>query len=194
MRRVMVLVLVALGCVLFSEAPAQACERPVPSVSKALAKAKFVFSGTVQKVTSAGDQTTYAVTVDRVYDGRVDESVMVTAPRTKADCALIGFGRGDRVMFVTRDGSGDKFTTSSFEGSRALTPAVRAAVVRELGRGSKPVPPEPAVEEPPLEMIVLDDGQSLSFAALALPGGILIALGLVTLLMAQILGRRPAGS
>ena len=64
----------------------------------------------------------------------------------------------------------------------------------ELGRGSKPVPPEPAVEEPPLEMIVLDDGQSLSFAALALPGGILIALGLVTLLMAQILGRRPAGS
>ena len=43
-------------------------------------------------------------------------------------------------------------------------------------------------------MIVLDDGQSLSFAALALPGGILIALGLVTLLMAQILGRRPAGS
>ena len=194
MRRVMVLVLVALGCVLFSEAPAQACERPVPSVSKALAKAKFVFSGTVQKVTSAGDQTTYAVAVDRVYDGRVDESVMVTAPRSKADCALIGFGRGDRVMFVTRDGSGDKFTTSSFEGSRALTPAVRAAVVRELGRGSEPVPPEPAVEEPPLEMIVLDDGQSLSFAALALPGGILIALGLVTLLMAQILGRRPAGS
>ena len=67
-------------------------------------------------------------------------------------------------------------------------------MVRELGRGSEPVPPEPAVEEPPLEMIVLDDGQSLSFAALALPGGILVALGLVTLLMAQILGRRPAGS
>ena len=194
MRRVMVLVLVALGCVLFAEAPAQACERPVPSLSKALAKSKFVFSGTVRKVTSAGDQTTYAVAVDRVYDGRVDESVMVTAPRTRADCALVGFRRGDRVMFVTRDGSGDAFTTSSFEGSRAFTPAVRAAVVDELGRGSKPVPPAPAVEEPPLEMIVLDDGQSMSFAALALPGGILVALGLVMLLTAQILGRRPVGS
>ena len=32
MRRVMVLVLVALGCVLFTEAPAQACDRPVTSV------------------------------------------------------------------------------------------------------------------------------------------------------------------
>ena len=59
MRRVMVLVLVALGCVLFSQAPAQACERPVPSMSKALAKSTFVFSGTVRKATSAGDQTTY---------------------------------------------------------------------------------------------------------------------------------------
>lgn len=193
MRRVMVLVLVALGCVLFTEAPAQACDRPVPSVSKALQRSTFVFSGTVRKVTSAGDQTTYAVAVDRVYDGRVDESVMVTAPRTRADCAL-GFGRGDEVMFVTRDGSGDKFTTTSFEGSRSLTPQVRAAVVDELGRGSKPVPPEPAVEEPPLEMIVLDDGETMSFAALALPGGILVALGLVVLLMAQVIGRRPAAS
>jgi hypothetical protein len=194
MRRVMVLVLVALGCVLFTGTPAQACERPVPSVARALQKATFVFSGTVRKVTSAGDQTTYAVVVDRVYDGRVDESVMVTAPRTKADCALSGFGRGDRVMFVTRDGSGDRFTTSSVEGSRALTPRVRAAVVDELGRGSKPVPPEPAVEEPPLEMIVLDDGHTASFAALALPGGILVALGLVVLLTAQIIGRRPTGT
>jgi len=194
MRRVMVLVLVALGCVLFTEAPAQACDRPVPSVSQALQRSKFVFSGTVRKVTSAGDQTTYAVAVDRVYDGRVDESVMVTAPRTRADCALIGFGRGDEVMFVTRDGSGDRFTTTSFEGSRSLTPQVRAAVVDELGRGSRPVPPEPVVEEPPLEMIVLDDEDTPSFAALALPGGILVALGLVVLLTAQILGRRPAGS
>ena len=79
MRRVMVLVLVALGCVLFTGTPAQACERPVPSMSKALAKSTFVFSGTVRKATSAGDQTTYAVAVDRVYNGRVDQSVMVTA-------------------------------------------------------------------------------------------------------------------
>jgi hypothetical protein len=194
MRRVMVLVLLALGCVLFTEAPAQACERPVPSVSKALNRSSSVFSGTVRKVTSAGDQTTYAVDVDRVYQGRVDQSVMVTAPRTKADCALRGFGRGDTVMFVTRHGSGDAFTTASFEGSRPLTRKVRAAVVDELGRGSKPVPPAPAAEEPPLEMIVVDNGQSMSFAALALPGGLLVALGLVLLLTAQILGRRPAGS
>jgi hypothetical protein len=194
MRRVMVLVLVALGCVLFSQAPAQACERPVPSMSKALAKSTFVFSGTVRKATSAGDQTTYAVAVDRVYNGRVDQSVMVTAPRTRADCGLAGLGRGDEVMFVTRDGSGDTFTTASYEGTRPLTPRVRAAVVDELGRGSKPVPPAPAAEQPPLEMIVLDDGHTASFAALALPGGILVAIGLVMLLTARVLGRRPAGS
>ncbi|MET1060405.1 MAG: hypothetical protein ABWX84_12455 [Nocardioides sp.] len=194
MRRVMVLALLALGCVFLTEAPAQACERPVPSVSQALQRSSFVFNGTVRKVTSAGDQTTYAVAVDRVYQGRVDQSVMVTAPRTKADCGLRGFGRGDQVMFVTRDGSGDRFTTASFEGSRPLTPQVRAAVVDELGRGSKPIAPPPAAEEPPLEMIVLDDGHTMSFAALALPGGILIALGLVLLLTAQVLGRRPAGS
>ena len=194
MRRVMVLVLVALGCVLFSGTPAQACERPVPPVAKALQSATFVFSGTVSKVTSAGDQTTFAVTVDRAYQGRVDEEVMVITPRTEDDCGLTGIGRGDAVMFVVRDGSGDRFRTRSFEGTRALTGSVRAAVVDELGRGSKPVAPAPAAEEPPLEMVVLDSGSPMSFAALALPGGILVALGLLTLLLAQVLGRRPAGS
>ena len=111
MRRVMVLVLVALGCVLFTAAPAQACDRPVPPVAKALQGSTSVFSGTVSKVTSAGDQTTYAVTVDRAYQGRVDEEVMVIAPRTKGDCGLIGIRRGDKVMFVARDGSGDRFQT-----------------------------------------------------------------------------------
>ena len=194
MRRVMVLVLVALGCVLFTTTPAHACDRPVPPVAKALQRATSVFSGTVDKVTSAGDQTTYAVTVDRAYEGRVDQEVMVIAPRTKGDCGLTGIRRGDTVMFVARDGSGDRFQTRSFEGSRALTGSVRAAVVDEFGKGSKPAPPAPAAEEPPLEMVVLDDGAPWSFAALALPGGILVALGLLTLLLAQVLGRRPTGS
>ena len=137
MRRVMVLVLVALGCVLFTEAPAQACERPVPSVSKALRGRRSSSAAPSSKVTSAGDQTTYAVAVDRVYDGRVDESVMVTAPRTKADCGLTGVRprrRGD-----VRDPRRQRrqFTTSSFEGSRALTPAVRAAVVRPSSAGQQ---------------------------------------------------------
>ena len=194
MRRVMVLVLVALGCVLFSQAPAQACDRPVPPLAKALQRASFVFSGDVTKVTSAGDQTTYAVAVDRVYQGRVNEEAMVITPRSRADCGLSGIGRGDTVMFVTRDGSGDQFETQSFEGTRPLTASVRKAVVADLGRGGQPVAPAPAVEDPPLEMVVLDDGTPMSFAALALPGGVLIALGLVTLLVAQVLGRRPAGS
>jgi hypothetical protein len=194
MRRVMVLVLVALGCVLLTEAPAQACDRASVPFNRAVQRSDVVFSGTVTDRSTGGDRTSYAVTVDRVWQGRVPEEATVVSPRTRADCALTGIRPDDKVLFVASEGSGDTFSARSFEGTRSLTAKVTAAVVKRLGKGGQPIAAAPDPADQPLEMTVVDDSEPAGFGTLALPGGILVALGLLTLLLAQLLGRRPARS
>ena len=190
MRRLMVLVLVVLGCVLVTEAPASACNRDVLPLSKALPRASYVFSGTVQRA-SGGDPATYAVAVDRVYRGQLPERVRVETPATKADCGVRGLKEGEDFLFVARNGADDVVRALSYEGSRPLTAAVTRSVVDELGRGAKPVTrPDPADE--PVEMTMVDTGDPAPFSTLVLPGVVLIGLGLVTLVLARVLGRRPA--
>ena len=192
MRRVMVLVLVALGCVLLTDAPAQACDRDVLPLPTALKRAGFVFSGTVEKVSDVSRSTEYVVQVDRVYEGKVQEKATVVSPATKADCGLTGIRRGDDVMFVAQRGNGEVIRTRSYEGTRPLTPAVLAAVRTELGTGSKPASSTPDPADEPVEMTVVDDSEPMSLAKLALPGAVLLVGGLVTLVLARLLGRRPA--
>jgi hypothetical protein len=191
MRRVLVLVLLVLGCVLVTEAPASACDRDVLPLAKALPRASYVFSGTVQRESGAGDPATYVVAVDRVYEGRLPERVTVETPATRAACGLRGLSEGSDFLFVARDGSDDVVRALSYEGTRPLTASVTRAVVDDLGRGERPVTaPDPADE--PVEMTMVDQDEPASFSRLALPGAVLVVLGLVTLVLARVLGRRPA--
>ena len=192
MRRVMVLVLVVLGCVLVTEAPASACDRDVLPLSKALPRASYVFSGTVQRASAAADPATYVVVVDRVYKGRLPERVTVETPRTRADCGVRGLTKGDDFLFVARDASGDVVSARSYEGTRPLTRPVTRAVVEELGRGSAPIVDRPDPADEPVEMTIVDTAQPAAFTTLALPGAVLVVLGLVTLVLARVLGRRPS--
>ncbi|RYP88689.1 hypothetical protein EKO23_02050 [Nocardioides guangzhouensis] len=191
MRRLMVLVLVVLGCVLVTEAPASACDRDVLPLSKALPRASYVFSGTVQRESGAGDPATFDVAVDRVYRGRVPERVSVETPATGADCGVRGLKQGKDYLFVARNGSDDVVRALSWEGTRPLTAAVTRSVVGELGRGARPVTREDPAQAP-VEMTMVDTGEPAPFSTLVLPGVALIVLGLVTLVLARVLGRRPA--
>ncbi len=95
MRRLMVLVLLALGWVALSPATAYACETPAAPRVKQLTNAEAVFTGTVAQVTAnpadAGVTTLYVVTVDRVYKGtRVKSQVTVSSPAKRDRCGLVG--------------------------------------------------------------------------------------------------------
>jgi hypothetical protein len=193
MRRLMVLLLVALSCVLVNVAtatPALACDRDQLPLAKALGRSEFVFSGNVAEVGGDKRTATYVVEVDRVWQGRVPLEVTVESPASRKRCGLTGVKAGDELLVVAADGNGDTVTARSFEGTRRLTAKAVDAATEEFGSAGKPVDTTPDPADEPLEMTVVDDSEPAAFGALALPGLLVAGLGLLTLAIAGLLSRR----
>jgi len=170
---------------------APAC--PPVTVRDSTKAAMAVFSGTVtdvqRSVRTDGlpgaiyDQT---VTVDLVYQGKIDtETVTVQTDRNRAACSLGALAVGTEYMFFVT-GTGDPWVAGGTSGTRVSNETVVAHVVRLLGEGeptSQP-PPEPAQFTP------VDTSDPQSFSRLAAPGGALVLIGLLGLLVVRGVSRR----
>jgi hypothetical protein len=172
---------------------APAC--PPVTVRDSTKAAMAVFSGTVTDV-QRSDRTdgvpgalyTQTVTVDLVYQGKIDtETVTVQTDRNRTACSLGALAVGTEYMFFVT-GTGDPWVAGGTSGTRISNETVVAQVVRLLGEG-KPTtqpPPEPAQFTP------ADTSEPQSFSRLAAPGGALVLVGLLGLLVVRGMSRRTA--
>jgi hypothetical protein len=172
---------------------APAC--PPVSVRASTKAAMAVFSGTVTDVQRTartdgqpGAIYTQAVTVDLVYQGQRQistETVTVQTDRNRTACSLGALTVNTEYMFFVT-GSGQPWFASGASGTRPSSDAVVAKVERLLGAGSPPIQPTPETAK----FTSVDTSEPRSFTRLAAPGGALVLVGLLGLLVVRGLSRR----
>ena len=119
LRRLLVLVVVALTTVIVSDASAHAaCRCKDLSLPQQVNNAGAVFSGTLTMAsgpTTSGDRQTmsYDVKVDRVYKGDIKSPrVTVKSDASEAACGLTGMTADTRYLFFVRVSDADLFANS----------------------------------------------------------------------------------
>jgi hypothetical protein len=174
-------------------ASAPAC--PPVTVKDSTKAAMAVFSGTVTDV-QRSDRTdgqpgaiyTQTVTVDLVYQGKIStETVQVQTDRNKVACSLGALAVNSEYMFFVT-GTGEPWVAGGTSGTRLSNDTVVAQVVRLLGEGSPPIKPTPETAE----FTPVDTSEPQSFSRLAAPGGALVLVGLLGLLVVRGVSRRSA--
>lgn len=195
MRRLMVLVLLALGWVALSPAPAAyACDTASPPRAKQLNQAEAVFTGTVKQVTAdpadAGRTTLYVIEVDRVFKGEpIKTEVTVSSPARKARCGLVGVKQGNRYLFVAGSVTKGMFQARSFQGTQAINREVRSDLKKVLGQGEPPADARARSGADELTTTRVDHTSAPSVANMVLPGLVLALVGCLVLVLARLFGR-----
>ncbi|QIX25254.1 hypothetical protein ncot_00620 [Nocardioides sp. JQ2195] len=195
MRRLMVIVLLALGWVALSPATAAyACDTASAPRAKQLTQAEAVFTATVKRVTAdragAGATTLYVVEVDRVFKGeRVNTEETVSSPTKRAKCGLVGVTEGNRYLFVAGQVTKGTFQARSFQGTQAINAEVRDDVERVLGEGTPPADAEERAADDALTTTRVDETSAPSVATMVVPGLVLALIGCLVLVLTRIFGR-----
>ncbi|WP_133058926.1 MULTISPECIES: hypothetical protein [unclassified Nocardioides] len=166
-------------------AAAPRCPDDGASIQTHTMDADDVFTGSVTDRAREGDQVVYTVAVDRVYKGDVDiPEVSVTTDRAARACGLPDLATGSPYVFFT---SGEDLSTAAASGTAEATEARVARLVRLLGEGRAPTPPEPDTAT-----FTRVAGAPTSLERVAAPGLALVIVGLLGLGLAAGLDRRRA--
>ena len=198
LRRLLVLVVVALTTVIVSDASAHAaCRCKDLSLPQQVNNAGAVFSGTLTMAsgpTTSGDRQTmsYDVKVDRVYKGDITSPrVTVKSDASEAACGLSGMTADTRYLFFVRvsDVDAADLFANSCGGTGPAKSARTQKVVALLGPGSTPNPPTP--EEATFTPVA--DAEPYTLTRLAAPGAAMVLVGLLGLMVFGALGRSRGG-
>lgn len=195
--RLLVLLAVMLVAGLAGAGAAQATPDAVPSRAAApcdrearvpladrVAAADAVVIGQVDVVYPALSASTIQVDVTEVRKAPEGvtwgKQVPVRSPRS---CKLEGVRRGADWVFMGTVDSQGRLVATAVGGSQKLTRAVQSRIEKLTAT------PPPAPAEPQLEMVA--DSEAPELTELALPGAVLVGIGLLTWLLGRVLGRRP---
>lgn len=199
MRRLL-LALLAMGCVVAGQAPAYACDGPLRPVPVQLREAGSVFIGTVTAVVGAprteqGQTVTYTVQVRRVFRGETPAETTIVSRNAEPDCATQSLERRRTYVFMSSAAGAETVPAESFglDGIRRATPEMRAALADILGVGSLPnaTPGEAVEETATLTRVGADDPPE--FLPMALPGILVLVVGLLALMLARLVSRTRTG-
>ncbi len=185
LRLVSALALACAGLVL-TGLPAQAactCEGQ-DTVAQHAKRADVVFAGVLRSQRRAGQDRVYTVDVERIYRGRVADTPVEVSTSTRNPCGLgsLDVDR-DYVFFATR-ASGPSLVSAKCTGTGRATPAYVDDVEQALGAGNAvPQPPVPEPQRPEPEFTRLADAEPMPFTRLAAPGGAMVLIGLLGLLL-----------
>jgi len=180
MRRMLVTLLIAGAAVLVSHAPAQARACLPSTLQQKAQNADAVFTAKVTGVERSGQVASYAVDVETVYKGAVHAQMTVRSAAT-GDSALQNVVAERRYLFFGKL-DGTVVQANACGGTTPVSAASTANIVRILGEGSEPMGATPT--GPPAPVITRTDGtEPASFSRLAAPGGALVIVGLLGLLL-----------
>jgi hypothetical protein len=164
------------------------------SVSDAAKAAAAVFTGTVHGVARdeiSAQETDYvqSVTVDRVYkpsrDSVIDtEEVELVTQQTRSGCSLGALREGQRYV-VFAGLSGEMLLATGDSGTAPADAALVAEVEGLLGTGRPAVAPA----EPTATLTPVASATPVPFVRAAVPGAVLVLVGLVGLLVTRRLNR-----
>lgn len=185
LARVVIAALLAVsGLVLATSAPAFACTCAPGTIAAKADRVDAVFVAEVDGVTEVGARFVYAVTATHAYQGTVEREVTVETRQQTSACGLGELENGtDYVFFANGDGA---YEATSCDGSGPATDKRIVEVEDVLGDGTgieEPPPPAPV-------MTKVEDSAPASAERLAAPGGALVLVGLLGLLVVGRLARR----
>ncbi|HEY3016857.1 MAG TPA: hypothetical protein VGJ41_17210 [Nocardioides sp.] len=183
MRRMLAALLLALTGVVLTQMPAHACTCVRSNTETHIKNASAIFVGTVTAVhKKKGAKTlTYDVDVEKIFKGTVSDPVTLQSPTNVDKCALDDL-LADHRYLIFGTAQGGLVEVNSCGGSEPLSPTLLQQVVKVLGNGTIPGATEP---EPPSEATFerVDDDEPTGFGRLAAPGGALVIVGLLGLLL-----------
>nr|WP_062341196.1 hypothetical protein [Herbidospora sakaeratensis] len=150
-RRLLLVLALAAGTLVFSSVPAYACKCALVPVKERVANSALVFTGVAtgfKAATSPTRQHTYTFRADHSYKGKPKVTVKVVTNTESAACG-VKFTRGARYL-VFAGKSGGRLVTGLCSGNSAvakgtgplkaadLPPGVDPATIKQLGK-AKPV-------------------------------------------------------
>ncbi|UUZ60983.1 hypothetical protein [Nocardioides sp. B-3] len=173
------------GLVLATSAPAFACKCRAADIEKQTKGADVVFLATVDSVTEVGRKFEYSVTATRAYKGTVDRETTVSSNRATAACGLGELKVGSDYAFLV-SGDTPPYAASSCGGSGPANAGRMEQVEAALGAGEAIEPPAP----PAPTMTKVEGADPTAVSRLAAPGGALVLVGFLGLLVVGRLARR----
>lgn len=184
--RVLIAALLAMsGLVLATAAPAFACKCQAADIDQQTERADAVFVATVDGVTEVGRKFEFAVTATHAYKGTVDRETTITSNQAPTACGLGELKVGtDYVFLVT--GDTPPYSATSCGGSGPANDRRITEVEGALGAGTDIAPPAP----PAPTLTRVEGATPASVSRLAAPGGALLLVGLLGLLVVGRLSRK----
>lgn len=190
---------IALASVVLTQMPAHACKCVASDVGRDAQRADAVFTGTVisiQKPENApegetppeGDKasatgvTMIMVEADRSWKGHVPTNVELTTAANSAACGIEDLKADKKYLFFAQS-NGAKLTIDSCGGTSLLTAELGNDITKLLGQGKDPAAADKPAEAPAADREVIADTDPVGFTRIAAPGGALVIVGALGLLV-----------
>ncbi|GAB1819534.1 hypothetical protein [Herbidospora sp. RD11066] len=139
-RRILVVLALTAGTIVFSSMPAYACKCALSPVKERVQNASVVFTGTVTGFRAAADLTgknVYTFRADHAYKGRPKVVVKVGTNTQSAACG-VKFARGARYLVFAYKNNG-LLTTGSCSGNIGVAKGKGPLKAGDLPAGTDPV-------------------------------------------------------
>lgn len=173
------------GLVLATSAPAFACKCAAQDLAQQVEDADVVFTGVVNGSTEVGQDFEYAITANRAYKGTVDYTTSVITPQDTAACGLGELEVDTEYLFLVT-GDAPPYAATSCGGSGPANTDRLDKIEKALGAGTAVDAPPP----PPPTMTKVEESAPASVSRLAAPGGALVIVGFLGLLVVGRLARK----
>jgi hypothetical protein len=117
--------------------PAGACSCVEYSLDHYAREATTVVIGTVLKTNETSSSVDYVLSIDSVFKGSAEQTIVVRTGLRSSDCtrALLG-GTASWLVFITA--TKPPYRINACSGSREATPKVIAALTKTLGKPTQP--------------------------------------------------------
>jgi hypothetical protein len=181
------LLFACLGLVVTVSAPANAaCSCKQGQLQQQVNRADVIFRGTIDKVTTAGNDTTYDITASRSYKGApARETQVVSTAGGRNDCGLGDLMISKEYVFLA-SGTEAPYAADQCGGTTLANPNKIGKVEAILGAGEAIEPPPP----PTAVLTKVEDAPPAGLARTAAPGAAAAIIGLLGLVVVRRLARR----